>query len=504
MKKLSLIIFIVLFFFLFSCAGTAKGKGTENNEQVTEDAAGQTDEFVKEAEKYADEDQIASENLTVNDGEEPAETADKLSEEQLNAEMTQADSMVGLSKDAESLSTGTESAASQGTVNETPSVTQTAAEQEQTSPSDQNQSTEQSSTSSTQPSIEGGTAVSEAIFPDSDSPSAREFSPSRTDDNPFPATRIESLTQMGTMPHDSEIIFSRIVYATVGQIIEIPFRGNGWIYLGEIASQRGIVYNSQRNESDGKSFIFTLENAGTYILKFYRQDFIRDYILIDHVQVIAEETQAAGAGWSNIDRGRVVAQPRWPSAVEETQMRNGTRPAADPVVTSGTGRESARESTPPQRTNTAQRPAPVQGTNAQDRVPSQDVQASSSANTGGQTAQSAPVTNFEQNSSEVPPVENREKLTPEAAMQKARQTFDGGNIQSAIDLLNQLMADYPDGGDEVYWLLGQYYEANSPARNILLSLDYYRRLVNEYPQSNYFNDARRRIAYLERFYINIQ
>jgi hypothetical protein len=52
-------------------------------------------------------------------------------------------------------------------------------------------------------------------------------------------------------------------------------------------------------------------------------------------------------------------------------------------------------------------------------------------------------------------------------------------------------------------MYGQFYEANSPSRNILLSLDYYRRLTREYPQSNRYNDARRRITYLERFYINI-
>jgi len=66
------------------------------------------------------------------------------------------------------------------------------------------------------------------------------------------------------------------------------------------------------------------------------------------------------------------------------------------------------------------------------------------------------------------------------------------------------MSYYPGGSDEAYWLYGQFYEANSPNRNILLSLDYYRRLVSEYPQSSRVADARRRIAYLERYYINIQ
>jgi hypothetical protein len=504
MKRFNLFIFVVLFFFLFSCAGAAKGKKTENNEQVTEDTAKQTSELVKDTEKDTDEEQIKPDEPAVNAGEEPAKTANEPAEEPLNAEIAQADTEAETSENAESLSAGTEPAALQETANETPSVTQTAAEQTQ-SP-EQSQQEEQSSL--TQLSSEGETAVSQAAPPDNDSQTARESTPARIDNNPLPAARIESLTQMGTMPYDNEIIFSRIVHASVGQIVEIPFRGNGWVYMDEIASRRGITLNSKHNDPDGQSFIFSLEEAGIYVLKFYRRDFIKDYIIIDHIQLIVEEAQSAGG--FVFDRGRVVAQPRWPSAVEEAQISRGARPASEPVVTSGISNRPAQETSPqqrtdtPQRTNPAQRPAPVQETSNQERTPSQDVQASSSANTGGQTAQSTPVTNFEQNSNEAPPVENREKLTPEATMQKARQTFDSGNIQSAIDLLNQLMADYPDGGDEVYWLLGQYYEANSPARNILLSLDYYRRLVNEYPQSDYFNDARRRIAYLERFYINIQ
>ena len=58
------------------------------------------------------------------------------------------------------------------------------------------------------------------------------------------------------------------------------------------------------------------------------------------------------------------------------------------------------------------------------------------------------------------------------------------------------------GTDEAWWLYGQLYEANSPNRDINLALEYYRRLVNEFPQSNRIVDAQRRIAYLERFYFN--
>jgi hypothetical protein len=71
-------------------------------------------------------------------------------------------------------------------------------------------------------------------------------------------------------------------------------------------------------------------------------------------------------------------------------------------------------------------------------------------------------------------------------------------------MLDQFRNRFPLGSDEAWWLYGQYYEAAGSARNIRSSLEYYRRLVNEYPQSPRYTDAKRRIAYLERYYINIQ
>ena len=101
------------------------------------------------------------------------------------------------------------------------------------------------------------------------------------------------------------------------------------------------------------------------------------------------------------------------------------------------------------------------------------------------------------------PVEIPE-LEPDEYLQKAKEEFSAGRIAEAIANLNRFSEYYPVESDEVLWLYGQFYEANSPSRNILAALEYYRRLTREYPQSSRFDDARRRIAYLQRYYINIQ
>jgi hypothetical protein len=307
------------------------------------------------------------------------------------------------------------------------------------------------------------------------------------------------------VPPKEEIVFSRIVRVTAGQIVEIPFRGTGWVYLGELTSRRGITYDSRRNDPEGQTIIFRAEEAGTYALKFTKHDVIRDYILNDYVQVIVDEpVKNSGPGWFNppVDRGRVAAEPRWPSALDESAMlrsgqtgaRSGVGAAAESTPSRAQGAGSAPATAPPpvvviippmQETGAVPSTVPPQTVTPQAFTPQID-------------------TPDTQTVSETPAIEKQEKLPPEEMLKKAQENFNDGNTAAAIALLDQFMEYYPNGSDELYWLYGQFYEANTPNRNILLSLDYYRRLVNEYPQSRRYNDARRRIAYLERFYINIQ
>jgi hypothetical protein len=298
---------------------------------------------------------------------------------------------------------------------------------------------------------------------------------------------------------DAPVVFSRTVRAIAGQLVEVPFRGTGWVYLGELGSRRGISYNSRKLDTEGMSFIFQVEAPGTYALKFYKQDFIRNYILNDYVQVITGEApEAPGAGWFNppVDRGRVVAQPRWPATLAEAEISAGGKAlsagdspavdasAANVAAANAVGGAAASEvaDKPPAPAIAEKATAPAQG-NASPPAPQANAATAASAHSAAALGPDAPLHIF---------------------LQRAQAEYDAGRVASAISILDQLRELFPSGSDEAYWLLGQFYEANSPSRNILTSLDYYRRLIREFPQSGRCNDARRRIAYLERFYINIQ
>ena len=276
-----------------------------------------------------------------------------------------------------------------------------------------------------------------------------------------------------------EIVFSRIVRVTVGQILEIPFRGTGWVYLGELGNRRGINYESRRLDLqgggrigqevvEGQSFIFSVDRAGTYILRFYRQDFIQDYVINDNVQVIAGERDE---NTGRITDARVIAEPRWP-------------PVAD-TVTQAPAVETERPVTPAQVT-----PPPVAAETPPQGSPAVIAPEETPPVTAPVTASPPQVP---------PPVES-----PSEYVRRARAEFDAGRIESALGILDNFRQNYPGGTDDAWWLYGQLLEANSPSRDIRMAIDYYRRLVSDFPFSDLVEDAQGRIAYLERFYFNIR
>jgi hypothetical protein len=271
-----------------------------------------------------------------------------------------------------------------------------------------------------------------------------------------------------------------MVRATVGQIVEIPFRGAGWVYLGELSSRRGLAYDSRRLDPEGQRFMFRCETPGTYVLKFYKQDFIRDYILNDQVQVIVGEApERAGIGLFNppVDRGRVIAEPRWPPREGEEGSREslpGTGPRG--------GEETAASGNPPEEA------APGLAEGAPSPPP-----------------ETAPGAAPERGGPEEPAAgDSPEDSPPEDYMRRALEEYHAGRIAQALTVMDSFRRRFPSGTDEAWWLLGQLLEANSPARDIRLALEYYRRLVREFPQSQRVPAALRRIAYLERFYFHIQ
>ncbi|MCA1949531.1 MAG: tetratricopeptide repeat protein, partial [Treponema sp.] len=101
-----------------------------------------------------------------------------------------------------------------------------------------------------------------------------------------------------------------------------------------------------------------------------------------------------------------------------------------------------------------------------------------------------------------PPLESLSQ--PEEFISRAQSEYKAGKYTDALATLQAFTSKYPAGSDEAWWLLGQVLEAKGPQRDIKGALSYYKRLLSEYPQSQRYQEAQQRVAYLERFYFDIR
>jgi hypothetical protein len=192
---------------------------------------------------------------------------------------------------------------------------------------------------------------------------------------------------------------TRTIQAMLGENTEVDLPGSGWVYLGEANNQSGLAYRQRRASADGQVFVFRPENAGSYRLKFTKQDLLRGTETSEIVEV-------------------VIAEKNMP----EELVANLAIATADTLVDTG----ALPAETPPE-----------------------------------------------------PPILD-DDTTSFTALATA--------VTDAAAL----------------WNRGQALEVPGPNRDIKAALTAYKTLVRDYPQSEYYTGSQKRIAYIERYFVNIR
>jgi len=84
--------------------------------------------------------------------------------------------------------------------------------------------------------------------------------------------------------------------------------------------------------------------------------------------------------------------------------------------------------------------------------------------------------------------------------------IEHGEPALAYKLLTEYVSGFPGGVflDEVYFLFGQLFEGESPYRDLEKSREYYLRIYEEFPLSDFSENAMERVKYLERYFFYIR
>ncbi len=93
---------------------------------------------------------------------------------------------------------------------------------------------------------------------------------------------------------------------------------------------------------------------------------------------------------------------------------------------------------------------------------------------------------------------------PEQLLDEAELALSEGRFGDSVSLLDEYTSLGVDEIDRALFLYGQNYESSSDQRNIRQALSSYEKIIDSFPDSDYWDEASKRITYLERFYLNIR
>lgn len=317
------------------------------------------------------------------------------------------------------------------------------------------------------------------------------------------------------LPGDSDagpspITPSRAVTLKSGQYLDIGYPGSGWIYLGETEGSSLLKYE-KRELGNGDTF-FTLfaKTGGTATLHFYKSDalagsYIDDYLTVTVSGTSRNREHVEAPSYADIvpPRPSFTQSSAVIQALQEKEQEAAAAGSPDrqaPVQTAGAtagssnssyvslaesgGSEDDRSATVIQTSspNAAQTSAPAA---AQVQPAANSSEAGTAADDGSRKTDTA-------------------NLSEREILDLAKKAYESKEYQESLSYLADFFDKAVSLTDAGLYLKGQILEAPSAARNIKEALASYKALVSNYPESELWNDAAKRISYIERIYFDIR
>ena len=258
------------------------------------------------------------------------------------------------------------------------------------------------------------------------------------------------------------IVPRRSVNAKMNQFIDIPYSGRKWIFLGETeATSPPVVRFVNRTFSDGDTlFSVQAKNPGKTVLHFYRQDALENTYIDDYVAVEVLDEKALGT--NEHVRAAEIAFGQSASAQDA---------ASSPAAAGLSNASSAGE---------GERTVPAASLSAA---------ATGVSAAGGKTDSDAA---------------QKKSAEAEQLYAAAQKAFEEKRYNDSLTSLQEYEAFAGEDSDKALILRARLYESDSEKRNIKAALEAYEKIVTFFPESVFWDEAKRRSTYLRRFYFDIR
>lgn len=311
---------------------------------------------------------------------------------------------------------------------------------------------------------------------------------------------------------DDKVNISRYTNILKGQAIDFSYPGEGWVYLGEESSKKGMEYQKRKMNGGKTFFTFKANEEGNYILNFSYFDVFSGDFIVDAVSVKVIENKegikkdALVLEYQKKDEENAPSIKKTPEEVSidgekvGIKIEDATKKEAKIETASSSQAKNVKEELPKKDEKKAT-------SNVEKKTQQAKIQKEKT-----QQAKDATPTPYKEpevfvNIASLTPENAKAKEDPEMAantLQEAQESISQGDAKTALEKIENFFTISSSNIDLAYLLRGKAYELNGSERNVKLALISYQFLVKTFPNSTHADDARRRIRYIEKYFVNIK
>ena len=294
------------------------------------------------------------------------------------------------------------------------------------------------------------------------------------------------------------IMPSRSVTLKRGENLEVVYPGSGWIYMGSLSEYNNLASRGRKLGATDTKYTLLAKEAGTQIHHFYKVDNLTGEYIDDYLEVIVLDKKGSSKTTVTAPEYQAFIPPKAerPAKASVSEKDNSTEAVTTIIENTEASEKSETVTDSPVIEQNTDRTLVTEDL-------SNDVSTNSISTASDDTFASSldDVISIDEDYSEYSQENNLQNaIDTNSLLENAIILYNDKKYQEANLLLSEFFEYSTDRIDEGLFLQGQIYEAESPVKDIKKSIENYEALIKNYPSSEYWNDANKRIKYLRRFY----
>lgn len=263
-----------------------------------------------------------------------------------------------------------------------------------------------------------------------------------------------------------QIVPSRKVTVNTNETLSITYPGYGWIYLGSESENNNLVSTGRKVENEETVYTLTAKRAGTQLQHFYKVDTITGNFIDDWIEV--EVLDNKGSVYT------IVKAPDYAEIVPERPEIPAVASSKKNISTAEILEKEVKPTEKRSYENYVPEPEVVNTTVTETIIPEPSVN------------------------------DYKENLSADDLLLKAQSLFNEKQFVESQKYVNNFLEIATNRRDEGLFLQGQILEQDGVTKNIKESIASYTNLIENFPESDLWDAANKRIIYLNRFYIQIR